>query len=349
MEAGIEEQRSIVRFLTAEGVGGRVIHCLMSVVYGEHSMSRSRVLVWHKRFREGRVPLQDDARTGQAHRVITPDVIAALGGHILANRRITVEEISLLMGISQCYVHAIVTKRLLYRKICAQWVPHQLTEEQKTQRMAASLGHLQRYHEEECVFLSRAATGNETWFHHFQPERKRQSQQWKHVNSPPPNKSKAGHTSSGKVMMTFFFDCKGPLLVEFLEHGATISAQRYEDTLQKLRRAIKSERPGMLSNGIILLHDNARPNTANCEQYATDIWLGGASTSPQQPRSLFGGLKRDIRGHLFASDEDVCGCVKMWFRRQPTGFFKDRIDRLSPSGINVLAVSEIIFEVRNVL
>jgi hypothetical protein len=55
MEAGKEEQRNVVRFLTAEGVG-----------YGEHSMSRSRVLAWHKRFREGRVSLQDNARPGQA-------------------------------------------------------------------------------------------------------------------------------------------------------------------------------------------------------------------------------------------------------------------------------------------
>jgi hypothetical protein len=59
------------------------------VVYGEHSVSRSRVLEWHKRFPEGRVSLQDDARPRQAHRVITPDVIAALDGHIRANRRVT--------------------------------------------------------------------------------------------------------------------------------------------------------------------------------------------------------------------------------------------------------------------
>jgi hypothetical protein len=79
-------------------------------------------MAWHKRFREGRVSLQDDARPGEAHCVITPDVIAALDGHIRANRWITVEEISLLMGISHGSIHAIVTKHLLYRKICAQRV-----------------------------------------------------------------------------------------------------------------------------------------------------------------------------------------------------------------------------------
>ena len=69
------------------------------------------------------------------------------------------------------------------------------------------------------------------------------------------------HTSTGKGMMTFF-DCRGLLLVDFLERGPTINAKRYADALQKLRRTIKSKRPGMLSDGIILLHDNARPHTA---------------------------------------------------------------------------------------
>ena len=63
-------------------------------------------------------------------------------------------------------------------------------------------------------------------------------------------------------MMTFF-DCRGPLLVDFLECGATISVKHYADMLQKLRHAIKSKCPGMLLDEIILLHDNARPHTAN--------------------------------------------------------------------------------------
>ncbi|KAJ4447223.1 hypothetical protein ANN_09226 [Periplaneta americana] len=108
-----------------------------------------------------------------------------------------------------------------------RWLAY-LTEKQKTNRMAASLGHSQRYHEEEYAFLSCIVTGDESWCYHFEPESKRQSQQWKHMDSPPPKKSKAMHTSSGKVMLTFFFDSRGPLLVEFLEHGATINAQRYE-------------------------------------------------------------------------------------------------------------------------
>jgi len=36
--------------------------------------------------------------------------------------------------------------------------------------------------------LSRIITDDETWIHHWDPETKQESMQWKHVNSPPPRK-----------------------------------------------------------------------------------------------------------------------------------------------------------------
>ncbi|GFY16774.1 histone-lysine N-methyltransferase SETMAR [Trichonephila clavipes] len=134
--------------------------------------------------------------------------------------------------------------------MCAPWVPNQLTTEQRNTRIALSLSHLQRYLEEKYVFLSQIVTGDETWGHHFEPE----SKQWKHATSPPPKKSKAVHTSSDKVMISFFYH-KGPLLIEFLERGTTINVQHSQSTLQNLRRAIKSKRLDMLSNGVIFLHN----------------------------------------------------------------------------------------------
>ncbi|KAJ4432856.1 hypothetical protein ANN_21495 [Periplaneta americana] len=78
-----------------------------------------------------RVSLQDDARPRQAHRAITPAVIAEVDGLIRGNRRTTLEELRRLVGISHGSVNVIVMKHLNNRKICAHSVPHQLTEKQK--------------------------------------------------------------------------------------------------------------------------------------------------------------------------------------------------------------------------
>lgn len=81
------------------------------------------------------------------------------------------------------------------------------------------------------------------------------------ADSPPPKKFKILHIITGEVKLLFFFDSRSPLLVDFLEHGATVNAQWYLETLTKLRKAIKLKRPCKLSSVVIVLH-NARRHTA---------------------------------------------------------------------------------------
>ena len=52
----------------------------------------------------------------------------------------------------------------------------------------------------------------------------------------------------------------------FHTQGSTINAGVYCDTLKILRRAIQNKRRGMLSRGVVIIHDNARPYTAAATQ-----------------------------------------------------------------------------------
>jgi len=45
---------------------------------------------------------------------------------------------------------------------------------------------LERFDREGQDFLDRIITCDETWLHHFNPEAKRASKQWKHADKPPP-------------------------------------------------------------------------------------------------------------------------------------------------------------------
>ena len=177
MEASIEGQRGVLRFLVAESAGTREIHHRMSVVYDKYCMSLTSVHEWQKRFREERTSLQGDSHPGQVHRAITSDVIARINALTQENRRITEEQIRVQVDFSHGSVHAIIQDHLQFRKIYAQWVPHQLTKKRTIDRVAAYPSNLQRYNEEEYAFLSHIVTLDETWCHHFEPGRKRQSQQ----------------------------------------------------------------------------------------------------------------------------------------------------------------------------
>lgn len=57
-------------------------------------------------------------------------------------------------------------------------------------------------------------------------------------------------------MTTVFWDSEGILLTEFMEPETTINAAIHYETLRKLRKAVQDKRHGMLTKGVVLLHDN---------------------------------------------------------------------------------------------
>ena len=83
----------------------------------------------------------------------------------------------------------------------------------------------------------------------------------RHTTSPTKTKFKQP-LSARKIMCTVFWDHYGVLLIDYCPNGQTINAQVYCDTLQRFSRAIQNKRRGLLSSGVVLLHDNASPHTA---------------------------------------------------------------------------------------
>lgn len=78
-------------------------------------------------------------------------------------------------------------------------------------------------------------------------------------------------------MIKFLFDCKLLLLIDILEHGATINAQRYVGTVKS---GIMSKRLGMLIESIMQLQDNARPHASEVVSNTLQKVLWDAVTHP---------------------------------------------------------------------
>jgi len=64
------------------------------------------------------------------------------------------------------------------------------------------------------------------------------------------------HTSAGKVTLTLFLNHHGPLLIDWLPKVITFSTYLSGGTLEC------NKSPSMLLHGIILVYDNARPESA---------------------------------------------------------------------------------------
>ena len=77
-----------------------------------------------------------------------------------------------LSGINSSSVLKILRERIGLRKICARWVPHLLTDEQKQSRVRLASQVTEKYDKCDPRRLEEIVTGDETWIYHFQPDSK---------------------------------------------------------------------------------------------------------------------------------------------------------------------------------
>jgi len=104
-------------------------------VYGDNAMKKTAVYRWVKRFSEGRESVTDEERSGRPATSRTEEKVAKVCQILRENRRLTVRNIAEQVNIERETVRKILTEDLDMRKVCAEMVPKELTEEQKQRRI----------------------------------------------------------------------------------------------------------------------------------------------------------------------------------------------------------------------
>lgn len=112
-----------------------------------------------------------------------------------------------------------------------------------------SLIHLTHYTVQEEQFLQYTVTQDETWVHCTTPETNKASMMWKH---PSHHTTKAfKEMPSVNNTVTPFWEHRGTLLVNFLDHGSTLTAEYSCDTLKMSEQAICCKMCGLQCQGVI--------------------------------------------------------------------------------------------------
>jgi transposase len=102
-----------------------------------------------------------------------------------------------------------------------------------------------------------------------------------------------------------------------MEQGTPITSEVYCETLQKLRKATQNKRSGMLTSGVVILHDNAPLHTAArtgilLEHFNWELF----DHPPYSPHlvendyDLFTHLKNWLRSQRFSNNEELMEGVK---------------------------------------
>jgi len=150
--------------------------------YGEHALSRTQVLWWHKAFLDGHENVEDEPRSERHCTSKMDENVIKVRDFVRFDRRLTVRMISSVLNLNRQTVHEIMTFELGMQKICVKMVPKILTNEQKENRRNVCLELLERI-ENDKTFFKYVITGDETWIFEYDPDTKRQSSEWHTSNS----------------------------------------------------------------------------------------------------------------------------------------------------------------------
>ena len=114
---------------------------------------------------------------------------------------------------------------------------------------------------------------------------------------------------------------------------------------------MKSKRRGLLSSGVLLQHDNARPHTARTTVATiTDLHFECLLHPPYSPDlapsdfHMFGSLKEATGRKKFRSDEEVRHAVHEWLRGLPKEFFLKEFMYFVSSGGLALSMGQIMLK-----
>ena len=110
--------------------------------------------------------------------------------------------------------------------------------------------HLGRYGRKDERFLSSIITLEETWFQYHQPKLKRQSNEWRHNDSPRSKKYRQ-EQDSFKVMfiVAYGFDCD--LVTHSVPAGNRVNGAYCNYFLEHLRSAVRAVKVQI--SGILIL------------------------------------------------------------------------------------------------
>ncbi|KAG5332929.1 SETMR methyltransferase, partial [Acromyrmex charruanus] len=139
------EIRSVIRYLVWKGKTPVEVYNEVKTAYGDKGMNRTSVFKWCREFKNGRTSVHDDQRSGRPS-ILIDDIVEKIENALRDDRRLTVDELSAMFPqISRSLLHETITETLGYRKLSARWVPKQLTDQHKLNRVEAGQEFLRSY------------------------------------------------------------------------------------------------------------------------------------------------------------------------------------------------------------
>jgi len=314
MNLNREQIRTIVYYEYLDTKDSSVIFERMKNRLGDTVVSISTVKYWIREFKRGRQSVKDDPRSGRPVSATTDENINAVRDMVRADPQITFYELEEMPGITRGSLQRIIHDHLGLQKKFCKFVPHFLTEDQKRARVKTCTENLNMWRNDGRTLINKIISEDETYVHYYEPKSRTESKIWVFEDESPPHVVKKSKTI-GKVLYAVFFNTSGLVEAVKLEGQKSVTALWY--TTKCLPRIFRNAS----RRGLLLHHDNASSHTANLtSQYLAENKIKVVPHPPYSPDLaiadfwLFNGLKRNLRGKHFASEEELDSAVLDYFQ-----------------------------------
>jgi len=305
------EQRANIKFCFKLGKTFTETYKLMKQVYGNDCLSRSQVHDWFQQFKDGREDVFDQERSGRPRTGRSDKNVEKVRQAIVRCSKVSLKTLEEDLAMSGATIYRILTENLGYRKLCARFVPHKLTDDQKANRIQHSKDLIST-HRRDPNFIKTIVTGDETWCFQYDPETKRQSAEWKLPEEAKPQKCRL-EKSKVKILLVYFYDYKGIVHKEFIPYNQTINGEVYLGILKRLVLRIGRVWPEYRAVGSwSLLHDNAPCHrSVLVSQFLAQKQITTINHSPYSPDLapcdyfLFPKLKMTMKGRRYDAVDDI--------------------------------------------
>ncbi|KAI6658791.1 Transposase [Oopsacas minuta] len=274
------EQRAYVKIRTLVKVSPTDVHKDLEEIYKDTALPYSTVVDWARRFREGRVSIEDRVRIGRPVSSISDKNILEVSAFLEEDPHITLVEIPDAVGISTGTAQAIVHDNMKFRKICARWVPHLLTQAQKAKRVQCTTKLLSEFDRADSRRLFEIVTGDEL----------------------------------GYVILSLYQKSKQSMGGKKNRTQPMISRHDFRNPkcLAEVKNSTKNRRPRTGTRGLRILHDNDRPHKTKLVREKLEamkiVELDHPPYSPDLAPCdfwLFLKLKKHLSGRKFESRTQI--------------------------------------------
>lgn len=315
-------------------------------LFGEGAISERQCREWFARFKSGDTSLEDNPGRGRPSDFDDQALLAAVEEDESMTTRMLAED----FNVGQSTIVRRLKKLGKVWKL-AGWVPHELSDNNKAERVRIFTDLLQR--NDQTPFLKNLVTGDESWLLFKNVKRKKVC-----VSPGETPKGIPKDVHCKKAMWCVWWDRSGIIHWEIISNGIcywwnedderqqwripdkngkrqfNINSDVYLAQLDRLHAAIETKRPRK-KNKIVFHHDNARPHVERrvVESIANKGWelLPHPPYSPTEAPTDYHvnrSLKNWQANKIYEGLDDLVADVKAWIASKNRDFFTRGIDHL---------------------